>query len=79
MSCALALIALGVGYMVVLSANKEKEGFKLLGQVIGILIMVGSVLSSICAAKCSHDGSCPMMSKSAPMCPINHAKEAPQE
>ncbi len=84
MSCAMALVALGVGYLVLLNANKEKEGIKLLGQVIAILIMIGAVASSICAAsKCGHGGygkgECAMMSKGAPMCPISHAKEAAAE
>ena len=84
MSCAMGLIALGVGYLVLLSANKEKEGIRLLGQAIGILIMIGAVASSICgASKCSHHGygkgDCDMMSKGAPMCPIGHAKEAVEQ
>ena len=77
MSCAMPLIALGVGYLVYLNANKEKEGLKLLGQVIGILIMIGAVLSSVCSvSKCMRRGECHMMSKGAPMCPISHAMEA---
>ena len=82
MSCALGLIALGVGYMVFVNANKEKEGLKILGQAIGIVIMIGAVLSSVCAAsKCSHrgygKGECAMSAKSAPICPMSgHMKEA---
>ena len=84
MSCAMGLIAMGVGYLVILNANREKEGLKLLGQVIGILIMIGAVLSSVCAAsKCGRGGyskgGCPTMSKGAPMCPISHAKEAAEQ
>ena len=77
MSCAMGLIALGVGYLVLLSANKEKEGLKLLGQVIGILIMIAAVLSSLCAAtKCMKKGECSMSmagsstSGKAPMCAL---------
>ena len=70
MSCALGLIALGVGYLVFLNANKEKEGLKLLGQVLGILIMIAAVLSSLCAAKYMKGGSCPFSSR-APMCPLS--------
>ena len=72
MSCATGLIALGVGYLVFLHASKEKEGLKLLGQVIGIVIMIASLLSSMCAAtKCmSQKGSCHFSSK-APMCPLS--------
>ena len=79
MSCAMGLIALGVGYLVLLSANREKEGVKLLGQVIGIIIMIAAVLSSLCvASKCMKRGEC-HMSKGAPMCPVSQAKLASQE
>ena len=72
MSCAMALIALGVGYLVFLNANKEKEGLKLLGQAIGILIMIGAVLSSVChASKCMRKGECFMSKSGAPMCPLS--------
>ncbi len=79
MSCAMGLIALGVGYLVFLSASREKEGLKLLGQVIGITVMIAAVLSIVCAsAKCMKKGdysmgkgSCPMVSKAAPMCPLS--------
>jgi hypothetical protein len=70
----MGLIALGVGYLVLLNANKEKEGLRLLGQAVGILIMIAAILSSICmASKCMSGKSCGkqgMMAKSAPMCPM---------
>lgn len=74
MNCAMALVALGVGYLVLLQANREKEGVKLLGQVVAILIMIGAVASSICAAK----GSCGKSGK-APMCPISSKMMAAPE
>ena len=71
MGCAMALIALGVGYLVLLQANKEKEGLKFLGQALGILIMIAAVMSALCAAKCSSKGDgCPKSGK-APMCPVS--------
>ena len=79
MSCAMGLVALGVGYLVLLQANREKEGLKLLGQAIGILIMIGAVASSLCAVKGKcHDGY--SKSGKAPMCPFSgkhQAEEAP--
>ena len=83
MSCAVALIALGVGYLVYLHACKEKEGVKLLGQVIGIFVMIAAVMSFMCsAAKCVRKGghgwdkdNCPMMSSKAPMCPLGGKME----
>ena len=81
MSCAVGLIALGVGYLVYLQAVKEKEGLKLLGQVIGIFVMIAAVLSMFCMAKqmkdrCDGGGkNCPMMASKAPMCPLGESKE----
>ena len=78
MGCALALVALGVGYIVLLQANKEKEGLKLLGQAIGILILIGAVLSALCSSmKCAKGGGacatdkkmCAVTDKGA-MCPV---------
>lgn len=80
MGCAMSLIALGVGYLVLLNANKEKEGLKLLGQAIGIIIMVAALMTAICVAKsCMKGGSCGMSEKKmchmtsggAPMCPVS--------
>ena len=76
MSCAVSLIALGVGYLVYLHASKEKEGVKLLGQAIGIVVMIGAVLSMFCAARSMKMGGCPFSGK-APMCPYS-AKQADQ-
>ena len=77
---AMALIALGVGYLVFLHASKEKEGVKLLGQVIGIFVMIAAVLSLFCsAAKYMNRGGCPLSGK-APMCPFGSKMEhQPQE
>ena len=75
MGCALGLIALGVGYLVLLQANKEKKNLKLLGQAIGVLIMIAAVLSAVCAARCKMSGDCPLSGK-APMCPFS-VKAAP--
>ena len=68
MSCAISLIALGVGYMVFLNASKEKGSTRQIGRIIGALIVVLSILSGICMAKCKM-GTCSMYGK-APMCPI---------
>ena len=71
MHCAIALVALGVGYLVYLQASKEKEGLKLLGQVIGIVIMIGALLSSVCAAKCKMMDGDGHREHKAPMCPMS--------
>ncbi len=86
MGCAIALVALGVGYLVLLQANKEKEGLKILGQAIGIIILIGAVMSSLCSvAKCMKGGhgcadkkACSMMAKGA-MCPVGKVAEAPAQ
>ena len=65
MMVSVSLIALGTGYIVYVAASKEKEGMKMLGQVIGVVVMVAAVLSAVCgAARCaSKSGACPMMAK----------------
>ena len=68
MSCAISLIALGVGYMVFLNASKEKGNIRQIGRIIGAVIIVLSILSGIYMAKCKMD-TCSMYGK-APMCPI---------
>ena len=68
MYCTVGLIALAAGYLVLLQASKEKKRLKLLGQLIGILVMVGAVLSVFCAAKCRMN--CPISSGVKNSCPF---------
>lgn len=73
MRSALILISLGVGYWVYLTGSKEKEGLKKLGQAIGALIMIGSVLLILAGAmRCSYmKKKCLMMAKFG--CPVSSA------
>ena len=65
MHSAIALIALALGYKVFTDAAKEKEGVKLLGQVIGIIVMIASVLLMACGmSHCYRKSQCDRMSKS---------------
>lgn len=77
MMSVLGLIALTLGYKVFIDACKEKEGVKLLGQVIGIVVMIAAVLAMFCGTmKCMSKyggyamskGNCPMAAKS--VCPL---------
>ncbi|MBI4352744.1 MAG: hypothetical protein HY593_02340 [Candidatus Omnitrophica bacterium] len=53
----LGLIALALGYFVFVAGSKEKEGLKLLGQVIGIMVMIGALLAVSCSmVKCAKYG-----------------------
>ena len=62
---AVSLIALGVGYTVLVNASKEKKNVKFLGQGIGILIMIASVLTMVCdSMKSAYKYGCPFSSKS---------------
>ena len=64
MSVPISLVALALGYFVFTGASKEKEGLKILGQVIGLVVMIGAVLSLVCASmKCLSGGGCPFKSK----------------
>ena len=59
------LITLGVGYTVFTNATREKKTVKFLGQGIGILIMIASLLALVCASmKCAMMGGCPFSQKS---------------
>ncbi len=69
MYAAVALIALALGYKVFADAHKEKEGLKLLGQIIGVVVMLAAVLCMLCGAvKCMYKSQCSIMSKSS--CPL---------
>lgn len=64
----LVLITLGIGYFVLLAAAKEKKQTKLLGQIIGWIIIVSSVLGIWCyAQQCvttmKQGGACPFTGK----------------
>ena len=48
MAVVLCLIALALGYKVFIDASKEKNGVKLLGQVIGIAVMIFAILFAGC-------------------------------
>ena len=73
MSCAVGLIALAVGYLVFLQGSKEKEGLKLLGQVIGIVVMIAAVLAVACgASQCKYLRShCGGGHEKGGMCPVS--------
>ena len=77
MSCAVALVALSLGYLVYVSAGKEKEGVKLLGQVIGIFVMIAAVMALMCStAKCMRKGGHEW--GKAPMCPLSGKMMEPE-
>ena len=73
MSIAVCLVALALGYDAYLRALKEKEGLKLLGQIVGVSVMVLALIGVACGvahkSSCygsmwgSKQGFCPMMTK----------------
>ena len=79
MQVSISLVALALGYKVFVDAHKEKEGLKLLGQIIGIFVMLAALMSVFCgvgkcmkSSECSMSKSkCPMMIKAA--CPMSSA------
>ena len=82
MGFALSLIVLGFGYRVFVDAGKEKKGLKLLGKIIGVVMMIASLMGLACStfkySKCWNGigGSsfyCPMKSK--PVCPMTGGAE----
>ncbi len=82
MVIAVSLLALAFGYKAFVDASKEKEGLKLLGQAIGIFVMILAFLSTLCGisykmskcmmmSKASYgmvEKSCPMVKK---VCPVS--------
>ena len=75
MGLATGLIALSLGYFVYAGASKEKEGIKLLGQIIGIVVMIAALMTTACSAmKCMAKSGCPMMSK---MCRFSEKMRCP--
>lgn len=48
MSISLCLIALSLGYLVFNQASQAKEGLKIVGQTIGVIVMATSLLSAVC-------------------------------
>ena len=61
-----SLIALGVGYLVLIKADKEKKKLRTLGVIVGVLVMAGAV-AGMFYVKCKMLG-CGF--GSAPMCPF---------
>lgn len=76
MSGVMCLIALSLGYLVYLTAVKEKDGLRILGQVIGIVVMLASIGGFLCSTmhrmKGGMGGDCSMGSKMS--CPMMAAK-----
>ena len=73
MSIGVSLIALALGYKVFVDASRGKEGVRLLGQVIGIFVMLVALLATICGirsqmASCMEGSGCPMKAR---MCQLS--------
>ena len=67
---ALNLITLGFGYVVYTYAAKEKKNIKFLGQAIGCVIMIGSVISILLfSMTCANLKGCPFSGKKG-YCPM---------
>jgi hypothetical protein len=68
----LALLTLGVGYLVFAAAAKESDkALRLFGLVIALVVLIGSASTIVCKAGCK-TGLCPT-SKS--MCPFTVKKD----
>jgi len=70
MHIALALIALTLGYKVFADASKEKEGLKLLGQIIGIFVMILALLGTLCGMMNTCHGSYKNFHPTKTKCPL---------
>ena len=64
----LLLITLGYGYKIFASATKEQGSLKILGRLIGIVMMIAAVgIGASKAAQCVASGYCP-----SKICGIGH-------
>ncbi len=70
MSVAICLIALSLGYLVFYQASLAKEGLKILGQTIGVIVMIIAALTTAC---CVTQAACEKWSSSSMMggCPVS--------
>jgi hypothetical protein len=68
----LLLISLAIGYYVLITADKEKKQTKLLGQVIGWVIIVASSLGIWCYAQ-----QCVQAIQGGAACPFSSKMMAP--
>ena len=80
MGAGLMLIALALGYKAYVDATKEKDGLRILGQVIGIVIMLTAVCGFICSSvMCMKRGGCPLESEKkwgSKMCHVQEGADA---
>ena len=74
MDAANSLITLGVGYLVLVEANKEKENLRTAGFAIGILVMIVAVAG---AWKCTYMGGSGGGLGKGPMCSFMAAAAKP--
>ena len=83
MQVTLALIALALGYKVYIDGSREKEGLKLLGQSIGVVVMIVALLSAACGVtRCMMKQGCSLMKKDCSMmskasCPLSRSSDSP--
>lgn len=64
LSISVLLIALAMGYKVFAEASKEKQGpVRLVGLIVGVVILASSALGLACYAMKCGKGGCPMLSK----------------
>ena len=70
MHIGITLVSLSLGYLTYVQATKEKEGLRILGQVVGIFVILASIAGFICGVtKCVKKGMCSMPMKMN--CPIS--------
>jgi hypothetical protein len=73
----IALVALALGYKVLVDASKEKEGLKILGQAIGIFVILASVAGFVCGVTKCIKKNCDKMGKAG--CPISAKANCPTQ
>lgn len=67
MHCSISLIVLALGYLVLAQAYKEKGSLKVLGQAVGVIVVIGAIVSILFMSMKCAGMSCPVMKGYCPM------------
>lgn len=70
MAIALYLIAVALGYKMLIDALKEKSIVRLVGIVLGIFVLVMATAASLCALTKSMSMGCPLTGMAKGFCPV---------
>ena len=76
MQIGITLVSMSLGYLAYVQATKEKDGLRILGQAVGIFVILASIAGFVCgASRCMmKKGMCSMPMKMN--CPISGSNQS---